>query len=270
MQSTLNSFILRVLYFKQKWYKRCWIGELEGKYILILTVVEPLRCKYLHYSFAHSRNFLSMQPLTREIHIFTRVDLSDWSRMYQSKDSVVGISISKSGGLTSLAMYGRIDWVFFQGFVPVHMCAHNTNVHMSVRSYLLNGHSYFQKMYLLMYWQRSSVGLGLHFRLFLVILGRESCWCQLRLTVKMQKVLTTLLLLFHFLLPYFIFKVGDNIPLRTELKLVIFCSDSLLLRFGETEHKVIFLNLAKKCTRLFTMARETAKNKTIISLFLDI
>lgn len=140
-------------------------------------------------------------------------------------------------------------------------------MYMSACSDLLNGHSYAQKMYLLLYWQRSAVGLGLHFRLFLATLGRESCWCQLRLTVKMQLVLFTLLLLFHSLLCYFISKVGHINPLRTELKSVIYFSDSLLLWFGETEHKAIFLNFAKKCTRLFTMVRETVKNKTTFSLF---
>lgn len=228
--------------------------------------MEPLLCKFLHYSVAHSRNLLSMQPSTTEVHIFTRVELSDRSRTVKSKDSVVGISISKSRLLqVQLCMEGLFG--LSSGLCAcTHVCTY-TAVHMSVCSYLLNGHSYSQKMYLLMHWQRSSVGFGLHFRMFLAILGRQSCWCQLRLTAKVQLVLIILLLLFHFLLPYFIFKVGDNIPLRTEQKSVIYCSDSLQLWFGEAEYKVIFLNFAKRYSRSLTMVRETAKNKTPFPYF---
>ena len=41
-------------------------------------------------------------------------------------------------------------------------------------------------------------------------------------------MLITLLLLFYFPLPYVIFRNVENIPLRTELNLVIYCSDSLV------------------------------------------
>jgi len=79
-------------------------------------------------------------------------------------------------------MKGLTD--FFSGLCACTLVYTYTDVHMSVCSYLLNGHSYSQKMYLLMHWQRSSVGLGFHFKLFLAIIGRESCWCQMRLIAK--------------------------------------------------------------------------------------
>lgn len=127
----------------------------------------------------------------------------------------------------SLAMYGKIDRVFLMSlcvytFVHIHQCSHVCVILFAIWSYLFSENAFADC-------QRSSVGLGLHFRLFLVILGRESCWCQLKLTMKMQFVLITLLSLFHFLLLYFILKMEDSIPLRTELKSAIYCSDNLLL-----------------------------------------
>lgn len=174
MKSALNSFILRVLYFKQKWYETCWIGELARKYILIHIVMEPLLCKYLHYSFpiletfclcGHPLQTYSFSPPLRSLR---------GEGCVKARTVLLAYSISKSGLLQDqLCMEGLI--VFFSGlYACTYVCTYNDN-HISVCSYLLNGDSYSQKMDLLVFQQRSSGGLGLHCRFFLDSLGRKYC-----------------------------------------------------------------------------------------------
>lgn len=199
---TLSSLEYYVL---KKWYERCWIGVLARKYILIHIAMEPLLSKYLYCSFpiletfclcGHPLQTCAFSPPLRSL----RGD-----RCVKARTVLFWHIHIKIRAFARLAMHGRI--VFFSGLYACTYVCTWTDIHISVCSYLLNGDSYSQKMDLLMFQQRSSVGSGLHHRFFLYSLGRESCWCQLRLTAKEHSVLITFLLLFHFILSYFIFKV---------------------------------------------------------------
>lgn len=176
--------------------------------------MEPLLCKCLCYSIAHSRNLLPMLPSTTEVHICSRAEVSEEQR-YQNKSTFVGIPISRSW-LLQVQLYMERSAGFFSWLCACMLLCTYTNIHnVCVILFVDWSHLFSENAFTDC--QRSSVGLGLCFRLFLAILGRESCWCHLKLTVNVQLVLITFLSLFHFLLPYFIFKVEDGIPLRTEL-----------------------------------------------------
>lgn len=121
-----------------------------------------------------------MQPFTTEVHIFTRVELSDWSRMYQSKDSVVGISISKSGVLqVQLCMEG-LTGGFFRALclytcVHIHQCSHVCVIFFAESSQLFSENVFADVLAKVLCWIRTSLQVVLsHFRQRILLVSVET------------------------------------------------------------------------------------------------